>query len=172
MLFIFSVFVLVPVALGGGHGYGHGYGHSVAIKSKGHSVHTYPVKSSYGYHKTPVVDINSHPMSIKLRFNSHSSKIKHSSKHYGGGGKVKKSYSVDHPDILIHTVKKPVVQKITEIITPYRKRVQIVKPVREKTQTIIATGKHGGGHYGGHGGGGGHYGGHGGGHYGGGHKHY
>lgn len=64
----------------------------------------------------------------------------------------------------MHTVKKPIIQKVVEIISPYRKRIQVVKPVREKTSTIIATGHHGYGHghkhYGGHGGGhkyGGHY---------------
>lgn len=162
---------------GGGHddGYGHGggYDHSVnaAVKSK-HSVHTYPVHSSGGYHKTPVVDIHSGPMAIKLRFNSYSSHIHATQKHHGSPGKVKKSYSVDHPDILIHKVKKPVIQEVKEIITPYRKRIQVVKPVKEKVETIIATGHHGYGHGGGHGyghGGGGHGYGHGGGDHGYGH---
>lgn len=83
---------LLPVVVLGSYGHDYKHHYDAAVKSKGHSIHTYPAKSSHGYHKTPVVDINSHPMSIKLRFNSHSSKIKASQKHYGGGGKVKKSY--------------------------------------------------------------------------------
>lgn len=93
--------------------------------------------------KMPVVDINSGPLSLKIRFNSHSSNINAVQNHFGSQGQVKKSSSVDHPDILIHSVKKPVIQEIKEVITPYRKRIQEVKPVQEKVETIIATG-HGG----------------------------
>jgi len=62
------------------------------------------------------------------RFNSHSSNIDAIQNHYGNPGKVKKSSSVDHPDILFHNVKKPVIQEIKEIIT--RKLADIV--IRKK----------------------------------------
>lgn len=142
---------------------------NAAVNSK-HSVDTYSVKTK-SEHKTPVVDINSGPLSLKIRFNSHSSNIHAVQNHYGSHGQVKKSSSVDHPDILIHSVKKPVIQEIKEVITPYRKRIQTVHPVQEKIETIIATGHGGYGHGGGYGGHGGGYGGHGGG-YGGGHGGY
>lgn len=149
---------------GGGHGHDDGGGdHSIdaAVNSK-HSVETYAVQTEQDAAKTPVVDINSGPLSLKIRFNSHSSNIDAVQNHFGSKGQVKKSSSIDHPDILIHSIKKPVIQEIKEIITPYRKRVLSLKPVQEKLETIIATG-HGDGHgYGGGGGGGGH-GGHGGG---------
>ena len=44
----------------------------------------------------------------------------------------------DEPHVLKHTVKKPVYQEVNEIITPYRKITQEVKPVQEDIQTIIA----------------------------------
>ena len=137
-------------------------GIEAAYTSK-HAIETYSVPNSIE-HKTPVVDINSVPLSLKIRFNSHSSNIVAVQNHFGSHGQVKKSNSIDQPDILIHSVKKPVIQEIKEIITPYRKRIQEVKPVHEKIETIIATRhRHGynhgydGGHGGGHGGSNGHY---------------
>ncbi|KAF7492361.1 hypothetical protein SSS_03893 [Sarcoptes scabiei] len=122
-------------------------GIDAAIQSK-HYIDTYPVDTDKDT-KTPVVDINSGPLSLKIRFNSHSSNIIPIQNHFGSHGKVKKSKSIDQPDILIHSVKKPVIQEIKEVITPYRKRIQQVKPVKEKLETIVATGHgHTGKHYG------------------------
>ena len=73
----------------------------------------------------------------------------------------------DEPHVLKHTVKKPVYQEVNEIITPYRRITQEIKPVQEEIETLVARKSYGGG--GGYGGGmGGGYGGGMGGGYGGG----
>ena len=100
--------------------------------------------------KSPVVDINSGPLPLTLRFNSHSSHINTIQKHYGSPGTVQKSHHVDEPDLLIQNIKKPIIQEVREVISPYRHRTQEVRPVHEKIETIIAKGKEhygsGGGH--------------------------
>ncbi|KAH7641139.1 dfp2-like protein 6 [Dermatophagoides farinae] len=127
-------------------------GIEAAFTSK-HAIETYSVPTS-AEHKTPVVDINSVPLSLKIRFNSHSSNIVAVQNHFGSHGQVKKSNSIDQPDILIHNIKKPIIQEIRESITPYRKRIQEVKPVHEKIETVIAT-RHRSGYGHGYAGGGG-----------------
>ena len=94
--------------------------------------------------KTPVVDINSGPLPLTLRFNSHSTHINAIQKHFSSPGQVQKSAAVDEPDLLIQNIKKPVIQEVREVITPYRHRTQEVRPVQEKIETIIAKGEHGG----------------------------
>lgn len=131
-------------------GYDAGYGIDAAVKSK-HSVATYPVASSREVGKSPVVDINSGPLPLTLRFNSHSSQINAIQKHFGSPGTVQKSSSIDEPDLLIQNVKKPVIQEVREVITPYRHRTQEVRPVQEKIETIIAKGHEMGGYGGGKG---------------------
>ena len=125
-----------------------------------HSVHTYPGHSHHE-HKTPVVNIDGHPLSLKVNFNSHSSHIHTSQHHFGQPGKHQKSYHVDEPDVLVQYIKKPIIQEVHEVITPYRHRTQKVMPVHEKVETHLPETKHGyhGGDHG-YGHGGGHYGGH------------
>lgn len=108
-----------------GHGGGH-YDHAVdaAVKSY-QSINTYPVASMREV-KNPVVDINSGPLPLTLRFNTHSSHINAIQKHFGQPGTVQKSSAVDEPDLLIQTIKKPVINEIREVISPYRHRTQEV----------------------------------------------
>ena len=91
--------------------------------------------------KIPVVEINSGPLPIMIRFNSHSSHINAIQKHYGQLGTVQKASHIDEPDLLIQHIKKPVIQEVREIIQPFRQRTQEVRPVSEKVETIIAQGK-------------------------------
>lgn len=121
-----------------------GYDHSIdaAVKSK-HSVATYPVPNNQAIPKNPVVDINSGPLPLTLRFNSFSSQINAIQKHFGSPGQVQKSASVDEPDLLIQNVKKPIIQEVREVIAPYRQRTQEVRPVQERIETIIAKGQEG-----------------------------
>ncbi|KAJ6221085.1 hypothetical protein RDWZM_006897 [Blomia tropicalis] len=125
--------------------YGH-YDHSVEAPVKSyHSVHTYPVPSVQANIKNPVVDINSGPLPLTIKFNSHSSDIYAVQKHIGSHPQVQKSSHVDHPDLLIQNIKKPVIQEVREVITPYRHRIQEVRPVQEKIETIIAKDSYHGG---------------------------
>ncbi|KAJ6221087.1 hypothetical protein RDWZM_006899 [Blomia tropicalis] len=119
------------------------YDHSIEAPVKSyHSIHTYPAKSVPAHIKNPVIDINSGPLPLTIRFNSHSSHINAIQKHFGSPGQVQKSSHVDHPDLLIQNVKKPIIQEVREVITPYRHRTQEVRPVHEKIETIIAKDKH------------------------------
>lgn len=127
-----------------------------AIKSR-QLIRTIPVGSSRsGGARTPTIDINSGTNVITLRFNTVSSKINALQKHTGSGGSVKKSDFTDEPDLLVQNVQKPVVQKVNEIISPFRKISQEIRPVQEQIETIIAKGMEGGGGSGGGGSRGGH----------------
>ena len=135
---------MVSATYGSGGGGGSHYDHSVdaAVKSK-HSVSLYPVHSSHDPGKTPVVDINSGPLPLTLRFNSHSSHINAIQKHFSHPGQVQKQNAIDEPDLLIQNIKKPVIQEVREVIAPYRHRTQEVRPVRERIETLIAKGQDG-----------------------------
>lgn len=49
----------------------------------------------------------------------------------------------DEPHVLKHLVTKPIYQEVQEIISPHRRIVQKVEPVKEEIQTIVARGHHG-----------------------------
>jgi len=84
--------------------------------------------------------------------------------HQGAQGSNQETQSEDEPHYLKHTVKKPIYQEVREVISPYRKITQEIKPVQEEIQTIVARGqaKSYGGSAGGYGMGGGMGGGYGG----------
>lgn len=97
---------------------------------------------------------------VNMIFRSASSNLNVQQMHEGAAGSQQESQSEDEPHYLKHTVKKPILQEVYEVITPYRKITQEIKPVQEDIQTIIARMSGGGGGYGGGmGGGGGGYGG-------------
>ena len=50
-------------------------------------------------------------------------------------------------------MKKPIIQEVHEVITPFRKITQEIQPVQEEIQTIVARGTGGGLQVGGGGGG-------------------
>ncbi|KAI2798882.1 hypothetical protein BLOT_012498 [Blomia tropicalis] len=139
---VISVFAIVSTSYPS-HGYDHG-SVDAAVKSS-HSVSTYPVQSSQMVAKNPVVDINSGPLPLTIRFNTHSSQINAQQKHFGSQGQVQKASAVDQPDLLIQNIKKPVIQEVRETIAPFRSRTQEVRPVQEKIETIIAQGGGGSG---------------------------
>nr|XP_027199841.1 uncharacterized protein LOC113793962 [Dermatophagoides pteronyssinus] len=129
----------------GGHSDGGGYsmnGVDAAIHSK-HSVQIIPVSGSKHMGKTPVVDINSEPLPLTLRFNSHSTRILPIQKHFSHSGQVYKQNAIDEPDVLIQNIRKPIIQEVREIISPYRQVTQEVRPVQERIQTLIARGQDG-----------------------------
>lgn len=86
-----------------------------------------------------VIDINNDaPLPLTLRFNSQTSPINSVINHIGTPGRVRKSSSVDEPDVLMHVVTKPVLQRLKEVIRPYREIIRSVQPVRENIQTVMA----------------------------------
>ena len=80
----------------------------------------------------PKIDIESRQIPMILHFKTQSSKLKIMQTHIGNPGETKRTKSEDEPSVLIHEVRKPVFQQVREIIVPYRKTVQEVKPVQEQ----------------------------------------
>lgn len=93
---------------------------------------------------------------INMIFRSQSSALNVKQEHQSAAGSNQESQSEDEPHILKHTVKKPIYQEVYEVITPYRKITQEIKPVEEEIKTLIAKQSmmmNGGGMGGGYGGG-------------------
>ena len=59
-----------------------------------------------------------HPLSLLLVQQSHE----------GGGGDSQQSRSEDEPHMLFHSVHKPIIQEVREVISPYRRIVQGDQP--------------------------------------------
>lgn len=51
---------------------------------------------------------------------------------------MKKESTIEQPHLLIQNIKKPVIQEVREVIVPYRRITQEIRPVRERIKTIIA----------------------------------
>ncbi|KAH7642590.1 hypothetical protein HUG17_5637 [Dermatophagoides farinae] len=145
--YVASIFLFIGISYasyGGNNNGGYSMnGIDAAIHSK-HSVQTFPVSGSRQMGRTPVVDINSEPLPLTLRFNSHSTRINPIQKHFSHAGQIFKHNTIDEPDVLIQNIRKPIIQEVREIITPFRQVTQEVRPVREQIQTLVARGQDGG----------------------------
>ncbi|KAI2807972.1 hypothetical protein BLOT_005913 [Blomia tropicalis] len=143
---------------GGGMGGGYGGGVIPAAIQSHHSVQYYDVPST-GYIQPTTIEVGANSVPLNILFRSASSHLNVQQYHEGARGDSQETYSQDEPHYLKHTVKKPIYQEVREIISPYRKITQEIKPVQEEIQTIVARGTNAG--YGGSsgGGGGGSYGG-------------
>lgn len=97
---------------------------------------------SKGYLSPINVEVPPNYIPVNFVFRSASSQINVVQKHQSSSGSFRESYSEDEPHKLVHTVKRPVIQEVKEIITPYRKIVQQIEPVREEIQTIVARAIH------------------------------
>lgn len=58
---------------------------------------------------------------VNLLFKSASSSLNIQQAHEGAGGSVQESQSEDEPHILKHSVTKPIIQEVHEVITPQRR---------------------------------------------------
>jgi len=97
-----------------------------AISAAVNTAYNLNVRNVETQHKTikpQKIDIESNNIPLVLHFKSQSSRLKIMQSHKGSEGEMHKSLSEDEPDILLHTVRKPVIQEIREIITPFRKTV-------------------------------------------------
>ena len=75
-----------------------------------------------------------------MLFRSASSQLNVQQAHQGAAGSVQESASEDETHILRHSVVKPVLQQIREVVTPFRRITQEIQPVREEINTIVARG--------------------------------
>lgn len=120
-----------------------------------HHIKQYDVPSS-GYIQPTTIDVPANYIPVNFVFRSASSLINVAQKHESAPGSFHESHSQDDAHRLVHTVTKPIVQEVREIISPFRRVTQTVEPVREEVQTIVARNAGGlGGGFGNGGGGGG-----------------
>ncbi|OTF78256.1 DFP2-like protein, partial [Euroglyphus maynei] len=83
-----------------------------------------------------MVESSSIPMTMMFRTYSSPMNVRH--QHVTSQGSVQETQSQDEPHVLRHTVHKPIVQEIREVITPMRSIRQEVRPVEENIQTFVA----------------------------------
>ncbi|KAH9414640.1 hypothetical protein DERP_008837 [Dermatophagoides pteronyssinus] len=103
------------------------------------NLHILPIQNLHTINKNPIIDIKSNNNLITIRFNTISSTINTIQKHHGNQRpKIQHSKFMAEPDILIQNIQKPIIQKVHEIIQPYRKIYQEILPVKEKIETIIS----------------------------------
>ncbi|XP_027202693.2 uncharacterized protein LOC113796591 [Dermatophagoides pteronyssinus] len=144
---------------GGGGGYGGmggGMGETVNLAVKSNHRVSYREVESQRMVKPITVEIGAMAIPINMIFRSQSSALNVKQEHQSAAGSNQESQSEDEPHILKHTVKKPIYQEVYEVITPYRKITQEIKPVEEEIKTLIAKQSmmmNGGGMGGGYGGG-------------------
>jgi ribosomal protein S25 len=86
------------------------------------------------------VEIDANPIPINMLFRSASSQLNVQQAHQGAAGSAQESSSEDEAHILRHSVTKPVLQEVREVITPFRRITQEIQPVREEINTIVARG--------------------------------
>ena len=87
--------------------------------------------------KPTTIEVGGQSAPINILLRSTSSKLNIEQLHDGSKGSYQESKSEDHPHILKHTVTKPIIQEIFELITPYRLVRQEVQPVQELIETIV-----------------------------------
>ena len=80
-----------------------------------------------------LVHVEGSMLPIILHFRSVSSPIQLHQIHvpYKSGDLIQETKSEDEPQILKHTVTKPIIQEVREIITPFRRILQEIMPVNE-----------------------------------------
>ena len=122
----------------GGYGGGSSYGsHSIELPI--HSKHNIEVihSPSHRDESSTHVEVPGGTLPVYMTFKTESSPIYVKQEHKGRGGSYQKSSSKDEPHVLVHEVVKPVIQELKEIITPYRKVIQVIEPVREERLTKV-----------------------------------
>lgn len=86
------------------------------------------------------IDVPANQQPINFLFRSASSPLNLESVHQALAGSYDETSSQDEPSVRVHTVTRPVVQKVNEIIAPYRQVTQQVQPVQEEVQALVARG--------------------------------
>ncbi|XP_046914710.2 uncharacterized protein LOC124495388 [Dermatophagoides farinae] len=135
---------------GGGYGGGRGFGGGMSFGGGGgggqtvqaavvsnHRVEFRDVPSSGGASPT-TIEVGANAVPVNLLFRSASSNLNIQQAHDGAGGSVQESQSEDEPHILKHSVTKPIIQEVNEIITPQRRIRQEILPVQEEILTVVS----------------------------------
>ncbi|KAF7495954.2 hypothetical protein SSS_06070, partial [Sarcoptes scabiei] len=122
--------------------YDYSSGPLVAAVQTRHSIQTYDVPSTLSAPQALNIEVPSSAPTMNFLMKSRSSNINVESVHEGATGSFKETSSVDEPYYNRHTVQRPVVQEVREIVTPFRKVVQEVQPVQEEVETILPRGQY------------------------------
>ncbi|XP_027202416.2 uncharacterized protein LOC113796355 [Dermatophagoides pteronyssinus] len=126
----------------GGGGGGGGQTVQAAVISN-HRVEFRDVPSSGGAAPT-TIEVGANAVPVNLLFRSASSNLNIQQAHDGAGGSVQESQSEDEPHILRHSVTKPIIQEVHEVITPQRRITQEIQPVQEEILTVVSRDQSGG----------------------------
>lgn len=118
-------------------GYGGGGVVSAAVQSR-RSVQYYDVPSSQQAAAPLAIEVNSQASPLTFLFKSQSSPIQIQSQHQSSPGSYQETSSQDEPHVAVHTVTRPVIQELREIITPFRRVRQEIQPVQEDIQTFVS----------------------------------
>lgn len=98
---------------------------NIAVR-RTHQVSTVPVNVPETEFVPQVIEVDAGELPIILKFNSRSSRVQVTQAHTGGGGgQVEQTSSEDEPTRLQHSVVKPIIQEVHEIITPFRRVIQV-----------------------------------------------
>ena len=77
---------------------------------------------------------------VNMRMYSRSSPINVQAYHESSPGSYQETSSVDAPHVRKHTVTRPIIQQVNEVIQPYRQIRQQVNPVQEQVEQNVARG--------------------------------
>ena len=86
-----------------------------------------------------IIEVEARSLPLEIHFKSASSRIKMVQEHQKGElQQEQRTQSVEEPQRMFHLVRKPIIQEVREIISPYRRIVQEIQPVLEEIHTVIA----------------------------------
>ncbi|KAH7644390.1 hypothetical protein HUG17_6752 [Dermatophagoides farinae] len=109
---------------------------TAAVQSR-HHVQYYDVPTTRQI--TPItIDVGANVIPVNMIFRSASSQLNVEQNHLNQGGSVQETASQDEPHILRHSVQKPILQEIREVIIPMRRIQQEIQPVQEEVSTLVA----------------------------------
>lgn len=109
-----------------------------------HRPHFYTAKEMQVTFETPpmppqIINIDTGKVPLVFHFRTESSPLSVKQTHNSmDPPQVEETKSLDEPHFVKHRVIKPIVQEIHEIILPFRKIIQEIKPVQEEVKTIVA----------------------------------
>lgn len=104
------------------------------------TVKTYDVPSTFSGSSALTIDVPSSSQSMNFLMRSRSSDINLETVHEPTPGSFKETASEEEPHISRHTVTRPLIQEVREVVTPFRKIVQELQPVQEHVETIVPRG--------------------------------
>lgn len=113
-------------------------GHVVqaALHSK-HTIRYVNVDIPYQEREPSIIQVEGGAIPLEIHFKSASSRIRVRQSHSSAGaGEVKHTSSEEEPTRLVHSVTKPIIQEVREIITPYRRVIQVRSPRRQVQSKI------------------------------------